>query len=312
MLKTDYFNQYSTPALPEFIDGAIRRFQARYRVFLTIHAMTGRWYSADDQFLFLHWGSHHSDFCQWNRSRQRNFNKSCLDDCGAAVEAESLRSGRPFCHSCWKGVKELVVPFLWNDVLELIFYVGPFRGEPPPEASLLKSWEHLPPFPESMQAELTEECLLLGMAFYMRLLQENQQEKHPANRKETIREYLLRHACGRVSLAGLSRHLGISSSRTSHLCLKLLGTPFQQLVLNVRMKQAAQLLSGTNEPVKGIAEKSGFSNVYYFSRMFRKFYGIPPARFRRESSNAEGSEKNGSKKPSLSIPLRTSGDQWNP
>ena len=32
--------------------------------------------------------------------------------------------------------------------------------------------------------------------------------------------------------------------------------------------------------MKEIAVKAGFSNVYYFSRMFRRFFGETPGRFR--------------------------------
>ncbi len=281
MLKIDVLDQYTASSLSKFIDGAICRFQERHHVSLTVHAMTGRWYDADDQFLFLHWGTHRSRFCEWKRYRIRKYDKSCLKECGSGVEAEALRSGRPFRHKCWKGVMELVVPFVWDGVLELIFYVGPFRGERPSDGVFTSAWEVLPDYPESEQANLIEECLILGMAFHLRMLQANQPEKPLPNRKEAIREYLLRHACGRITLAGLARHLGVSASRASHLCLTLLGASFQQLVLNVRMKKAGQLLLGTGEPIKGIAEKSGFSNVYYFTRMFRRFYGETPARFRR-------------------------------
>ena len=281
MLKIKVPDQYIPPSLTKFIDGAILRFQERHHVFLTVHAMTGRWYDADDRFLFLRWGAHRNAFCEWERYRKRKYNKFCLDECGSGVEAEALRGGRPFRHCCWKGVTELVVPFVWNEVLELIFYVGPFRGERPSEVSLWGAWENLPEYPATSETDLMEECLVLGMAFYLRILQANQPEKPLPNRKEAIREYLLRHACGKISLTGLARHLGVSASRAGHLCLTLLGAPFQQLVLNVRMKTAGQLLAGTSEPIKGIAEKSGFSNVYYFTRMFRRFYGVTPARFRR-------------------------------
>lgn len=287
MLKINIFNQYTAPTLPEFIDRNILRFQDRWRVAMTVHAVSGRWYDAEDHFLFRRWEAHHDAFCREKRSERRLFNKLCLDNCGAEVESESVRSGFPFRHFCWKGASELVVPFVWNGALELIFFVGPFRGEPPEDPVFQENWERLPAYPESTQGELIEECLTLGMAFYLRLHQSDLHEARPVNRKEAIREYILRYGCGNITLNGLARHLGVSASRASHLCLTLVGLSFQQLVLNVRMKKAGQMLAGSGEPIKSVAEKSGFSNVYYFTRMFHQFYGETPARYRRNAQNEE-------------------------
>ena len=62
-----------------------------------------------------------------------------------------------------------------------------------------------------------------------------------------------------------------------------LGASFQDLVLRARMKKAELLLRETDEPIKAIAEKTGYPNIYYFSRMFRRFFHESPARFRRNA-----------------------------
>ena len=75
--------------------------------------------------------------------------------------------------------------------------------------------------------------------------------------------------------------------------MSLLGVSFQEQVLNVRMKKAEFLLKETDEPIKEIAAKSGFSNVFYFSRMFRRFFGTPPGKLRRGAESAKERRKNG-------------------
>lgn len=280
MLKVKYLDKYIAPSLADFLEQSIVLFEKRHAVFLTVHVMSSRWYGADGAFLFSKRMSHQAEYCVWKRYSYRKHDKACLRDCAAGVEQECLRAGLPFRHTCWKGVTELVVPFVWDGVLELIFYAGPFRGPEPPEKEFLSAWELLPEFPLEKQEELITECTLLGMAFYARLMQENRQENRNPDRREVIREYILRHGCGEITLSGLASHLGVSVSRASHLCMALLGVPFQGLVLNVRMKKAEFLLKETEEPIKEIAFKSGFSNVFYFSRMFRRFFGETPGRFR--------------------------------
>lgn len=281
MERIEYFDKYIAPDLPDFVKQGLELFRSRHGLFLTIHAMSSRWYMPDGSFLFSNCMAHHADYCMRKRYGNRKYNKLCLHDCAARVEQVSLRSGEPFLHHCWKGVTELIVPFVWDGVLELIFYVGPFRGpEVPAKEEFRTEWSALPEFPGEKRNRLIQECLLLGTAFYARLMQENRKESHASGRKEMIREYILRYGCGGITLSDLAAHLGVSVSRASHLCVELLGVPFQELVLNVRMKKAQFLLRETEEPMKEIAVKAGFSNVYYFSRMFRRFFGETPGRFR--------------------------------
>lgn len=58
-------------------------------------------------------------------------------------------------------------------------------------------------------------------------------------------------------------------------------TPYQYLV-GIRLKQAADLLRDTDEPVQDIAWTCGFENAGAFSRAFRSVYGVQPTRFRAD------------------------------
>ncbi|MCG3147428.1 MAG: HTH-type transcriptional activator RhaR [Verrucomicrobiae bacterium] len=52
-----------------------------------------------------------------------------------------------------------------------------------------------------------------------------------------------------------------------------------------RMAAARQYLSGTSKTVSEIAEAIGYTDPFYFSRVFRKHYGQPPRRYRTLSFN---------------------------
>ncbi len=282
MLKFQYFDKTTQSGIMDFFEQAIRLFEHRHGLKLTVHAMNSRWYSRNGGYLFSRWIAHHAKFCERKRYANPKYNRACMRDCAVEVEQESLRTGEPFLHNCWKGVTELIVPFLWEGTPELIFYLGPFRGSEPPE-EFRSEWENLPLFPREKQENLILETQLLGLGFHARLLQENRTENPLPNRRERIREYILRHACEKISLSGLGHALGISESRASHLCMLQLGASFQDLVLRARMKKAELLLRETDEPIKAIAEKTGYPNIYYFSRMFRRFFHESPARFRRNA-----------------------------
>ena len=58
----------------------------------------------------------------------------------------------------------------------------------------------------------------------------------------------------------------------------------------VRLREAARRLAGTDQSIEGIAEDLGFSDRFHFSRLFRAFTKSPPAAFRkgRVSGGARG------------------------
>lgn len=60
------------------------------------------------------------------------------------------------------------------------------------------------------------------------------------------------------------------------------GLPPQQFLIQCRLQQAASLLVGTGELVGVIAERVGIGNEFYFSRLFKAKYRIPPLEYRRE------------------------------
>ena len=59
------------------------------------------------------------------------------------------------------------------------------------------------------------------------------------------------------------------------------GAPPHEYVLQSRVAEARRLLGETDVPIKSIAQQLGYSDVYFFSRQFKKFAGVPPALFRK-------------------------------
>lgn len=61
------------------------------------------------------------------------------------------------------------------------------------------------------------------------------------------------------------------------------GMPPAAYLAHVRLHAAAELLRGTPNPVSAVATKVGYTSETAFSRAFRKRYGTPPARWRRQA-----------------------------
>jgi AraC family transcriptional regulator of arabinose operon len=63
------------------------------------------------------------------------------------------------------------------------------------------------------------------------------------------------------------------------------GVTPRQFLAQVRVREAAQLLASTDISLEQIAEKTGFPNRYYLSRVFKKITGDSPAHYRRRQGN---------------------------
>ena len=60
------------------------------------------------------------------------------------------------------------------------------------------------------------------------------------------------------------------------------GTTPQQYLLHLRISQAKRLLQNSTGTVTDISELCGFSDPYYFSRIFKKQTGLSPTHFRKQ------------------------------
>ena len=142
------------------------------------------------------------------------------------------------------------------------------------------------------QTELEKLAYLLT-GFGLSLLQhgsekqpEPEYDRHTMLRRK-IRNYLSNHIHESIRLKDLAAELCLSETRTSHLVKRLFSVPFQSMVAEERINQALNLLRNPELPLKIIAEKTGFRNEFYFSRVFRSRCGFPPGKFRKERSDPD-------------------------
>lgn len=96
--------------------------------------------------------------------------------------------------------------------------------------------------------------------------------------EEAIHERL---ADSELSLKSLACQLGFSPSYLSVLIKKELGLPFQDYLIQERMKKAKLLLLTTDLKIYEIAEQVGFEDMNYFSQRFKQVVGLTPRQFKK-------------------------------
>ena len=59
-------------------------------------------------------------------------------------------------------------------------------------------------------------------------------------------------------------------------------TPIQYID-ELRMKKAIELLGHKTFTIEQIAETLGYSNQFYFTKRFKKYYGMPPSKYKQKN-----------------------------
>jgi iron complex transport system substrate-binding protein len=100
------------------------------------------------------------------------------------------------------------------------------------------------------------------------------------NLLEQAIRYMETHYREPLSLEQLAEAVGSSPRTLSRLFkTRLHSTPAQYLI-SFRMKQAKALLLNTDATLQEIALDTGYPDAYYLGKMFKKYFGISPMRFK--------------------------------
>jgi AraC family transcriptional regulator, arabinose operon regulatory protein len=86
---------------------------------------------------------------------------------------------------------------------------------------------------------------------------------------------------------GLAREVALSPSRLSHLFKQEVGDSVMGTVIRLRLSQAARLLEHTVDDIGAIAREVGFESPYYFSRQFRRHFGMSPRQYRATAGGGQ-------------------------
>ncbi len=96
-----------------------------------------------------------------------------------------------------------------------------------------------------------------------------------------IARYLQTNAAG-ATLGGLAAEFHYSPEYASRLIKQVTGQTFIQLLTNVRLENAEQLLRDTALPVTEVASAVGYESSEHFIRTFRKHVGLTPSGYRQK------------------------------
>ena len=73
----------------------------------------------------------------------------------------------------------------------------------------------------------------------------------------------------------------IQVKRFRRLLKSFYGLSIREFLTEARMSEAQTLLLKMEQPIKQIAAEIGYKNIYYFTKIFKQYTGMPPAAFQK-------------------------------
>ena len=98
--------------------------------------------------------------------------------------------------------------------------------------------------------------------------------------KEMV-SYIQQNFTGKISLREFGEQFHLSEKYISRYFKEHFHITISQYVTYLRLKHAKQLLQDTDIPVTEIAMQSGYQNISYFIRSFKKTYEVSPLQYRK-------------------------------
>ena len=264
------------PLEPSDAESALRAVESAFGITVTARDLTG-WLRADSGISLI-------DPQRNSHQRQavcaRGFAPACVAHCRAATTAALLADGKPLAQTCWKQVREVVVPVIRNGILQGYLFAGAWRAPgPPPNGAWRREWEKLAPWSAPRAAAVAAALGLVADALWEAAARART-ARGGSDRASRIHAFVRAHLADGSGRAALARHLGLSAERTSHAVREACGASLQELIAAERLAAAQRLLAEGQDPVAEVGARVGWGDPPHFARTFKRLAGLPPGAWR--------------------------------
>ena len=228
--------------------------------------------------------------------------QSCLSSClQSNTEAfqRAKETKEPYIFRCPFGFVEIVVPIVENEMVYGFLIAGPILEQNDGNIDLLISQaeqygacddrEELLQATEKLRYYSADQTrafcdMLVLLASYV--LQSGELRTSYKTVGQLTKDYIKRNLSKKITLTELSMHIHCSTVTVTQHFRREFGISVMEYIAQKRQKLAVQLLCETNLTVCEIASRCAFCDAEYFSKTFKKLYGVTPTEFRKRRQNS--------------------------
>lgn len=118
--------------------------------------------------------------------------------------------------------------------------------------------------------------------FFERVLEEVKSRQKDSNSfyVNKAKSYIDKNLYGELSLSNVADNLYVSSNYLSRIFKQEVGESFIEYVIRGKMHEARRLLETSTYKVYEIANELNYKDVNYFSKTFKKIFGVTPSEYR--------------------------------
>ena len=245
----------------------------------------------DKDFNILHGENRNMcDFCSLVRTCDE-CHKKCIesDREGFAV---SERLGRAYTYKCHMGLTETVTPIICDDSIVGYIMMGQKlmrENEDRVRSAIMtfpdenKRGEMLSAFEKmkyTSREELDAVCDLVQMcASYLRMKKLIKFRETPP--EVLLKKYICDHIADELDIKKMCREFKMSKSSLYLLSSQSFGKGITEYIRDLRVEAAKELLKNTDEPISSVAEKVGYTDSNYFTKVFKKYTHKTPLEWRK-------------------------------
>ena len=138
---------------------------------------------------------------------------------------------------------------------------------------------------ENSPALLFDVTALVSMVFSHLIRGDLLAEKHAANKEAlfcaAVLDYIAAHFDQPITSGEIAQALYYTQNHFCRKFKRIFGVRFSEYLTMYRLLAAKELLRTSTEKISVIAARCGFGDAVYFTKCFRKNYGIPPLKWQK-------------------------------
>lgn len=237
---------------------------------------------------------HTKKFCDIAKSTAKGYRR--CRRCRRFADRKAIKTGELFCGYCVHGLYEIGLPVVVGGKVLAVVYVGNLMPDKAfATEKVEKTCQKTGVDPESLTAELknaqpvTDLQAYIDIAetvsSYIKLVFKTFPHDLGGNAHWVIREmklYAQENFRNPIKLSDRAKRYGFNEKYIGRLFKSTTDVSFAHYVNLLRLNHAKNLLLSTEKSIIEVALDSGFENVTYFNRCFKRELGITPTEFRRQ------------------------------